>query len=133
LIQENTNLSNQLSSTNLQNQLQNQPLGPFIRNGTTFEQIALNTVGLANGTSIIFREVFFTYVQRNSATTLTFEISYQNVSEGSFGSWSEILTVNSSKPATLKTAEVYTSGTSPIVGLVTNLGYSDRVWLVVSI
>jgi uncharacterized protein (UPF0333 family) len=124
---QNTTLSGQLNAAYTQSQIQNQPLGPFIRNGTTFEQIALNTGGLANGTTVIFRGMVFTYFQAENSTTntLTFKVSAIN--------WSETLTVNPSIASTQKTAEVYTHNTNPIAGLVTNLDESSPVFLVVSV
>ena len=126
-VSENNTLRSQLNAVDTENQIQNQPLGPFVRNGTTFQQIALDTGGLANGTNIIFRDIVFTYihVENNATNTLTFRVSANN--------WSEILTVNSSNPSTQKTAEVDTHNTSPIAGLITNLDDSSRVWLVVSV
>lgn len=124
---QNNRLSAQFNAADTQSQIQNQPLGPFVRNGTTFEQIALNTGGLANGTTVIFRGIVFTYFQaeNNTTNTLTFRVSAIN--------WSKTLTVNPSIASTQKTAEVYTHNTNPIAGLLANLDDSSRVFLVVSV
>jgi len=124
---QNGNLNNELNTANSQNAALGQ--GTFIRNGTTFDEIGLQLNTLSNGTTVFFRGVGFTYIQRNynmTAGAATFKIDF-----GASGT--ETLTVIDTGATTAKTSEVYTHYQDPRAGLGMNLGDPSKVFLFVSV
>ena len=114
--------------------------GMLVRNGTLFEQVAIDTTvkyangtlaPIANGTTLTLRDVTFTFIQKNfNGTFPEARFVVTSLSHG----WSETLTIigPGSPSSPFRMDEVYTTHTNPRAGLGMNSN-SRAVYLMVSV
>lgn len=141
LFSQTNNLSGQLQTVNQRNTALS--WGTFIRNRTTYEEIAFQprivlangTIQpIANGTTIIYRDVSFTYVAKNwncSCIIYLFKVGSPAGTYSGAG-WNETLRISPPASPLPKTSEVYTHHTYPRAGLAMNYN-STLVFLLVSV
>jgi hypothetical protein len=123
---QNNNLSQAFAVTSSQEQALAK--GTFLRNGTIFDEIGLQTDTLVNGTTVFFRDIAFIYIQSGYSTGLRMvSVSFQD-------GYDQTLTVNYAIPnVTSKTNEAYVHYQNLTAGIGVNVGDPSKVFLFVSV
>ena len=116
--------------------------GTVIRGNTAFDEAALRIDSLANGTTVVFRNVTFTYVSTylsnisNGTQWVEFIASAEELSSSGIVAplrWTQILKAYwwCVEPCSGSQREAFTLGTSPIAGVVMNQNDSTFAHLLV--